>query len=80
MLLKNWNFFRIIRTALGLFILVQGIVSRDFLSIILGAGFAGMAIFNVGCCASGACGIDKEEKNGAKIEDVSFEEVKIEKQ
>jgi hypothetical protein len=79
MILKNWNLFRVLRTALGLFILIQGIVSHDFLSIVLGTGFAGMAIFNVGCCAAGGCGIDQNQNGGTKIEDVSFEEVKIEK-
>ena len=62
-LLSNWNFFRILRVALGVFILVQGVVTRDLLSIIIGSVFAGLAIFNIGCCGAGGCNTTPNKKS-----------------
>ena len=75
-LLSNWNFFRILRVALGVFILVQGIVTRDLLSIIIGSVFAGLAIFNIGCCGAGGCNITTNKKpTNSSIENMEYEEV-----
>ncbi|WP_317900005.1 hypothetical protein [Aurantibacillus circumpalustris] len=77
-ILKNWSFLRVVRVALGLFILVQGIVNSDTLSILLGAVFAGMAVFNVGCCGTGGCGISQDKHETTANKEVSFEEIKSE--
>ena len=75
-LLSNWNFFRILRVALGVFILVQGVVTRDTFSIIIGSVFAGLAIFNIGCCGAGGCNTTPNKKPTiSSIENIEYEEV-----
>jgi hypothetical protein len=75
-LLSNWNLFRILRVALGIFILVQGIVGKDTFSIVMGTVFAGMALFNLGCCGAGGCATDTTfSKKGTETTEVIFEEV-----
>lgn len=75
-IISNWNFFRIVRVALGIFIIIQGSMSKDFLSIGLGALFAGLALFNVGCCGSGGCSTDlKNNTPNKEITDIEYEEV-----
>lgn len=79
LLLKGWDFMRILRLATGLTGIVFGFKNQDLL-----LGFAGfflllMAAFNIGCCGFGGCSIssaddqsrlgDKEKKN------VHYEEV-----
>lgn len=79
-LLNNWNFFRILRVGLGLLILVQGIIAGDILSAGLGALFAGLAVFNVGCCGANGCHTNYTNTNRKKeITHVEFEEVVADK-
>lgn len=54
-MLKNWNFLRVLRLVLGIFILVQGVTTWEIPFIILGAVFTAMPLFNVGCCGTSAC-------------------------
>jgi len=75
-ILSNWNLFRILRVALGIFILVQGLVGKDTFSIVMGSVFAGMALFNVGCCGAGGCATDNRMTNNkTNTEEVTYEEV-----
>ena len=64
-LLSNWNLMRIIRLVLGTVILVQGIIGKDFVSIVFGVLFGGMAVLNMGCC-SGGCSVNTSSENEAK--------------
>lgn len=66
--ISKWSFSRALRSGLGVLILIQGIDSREWFFIAIGAVFALMAVFNYGCCSSGACDIthgysDNETKN-----------------
>ncbi len=76
-ILSNWNLFRFIRLGLGVFILVQGIMTGDKFSLILGSLFTLMPVFNVGCCGAGGCGVDYRNTNSTKenINEISYEEV-----
>lgn len=75
-ILKDWNLFRALRVALGLFILIQGLVIKDGFSILMGTVFGGMALFNIGCCGSGGCGIPVNQKAKQNtIEEIEYEEV-----
>lgn len=75
-LLSNWNFFRILRAALGVFVLAQGVVTRDTFSIIIGSVFAGLAVFNIGCCGAGGCNtMPNKKSNKNSIENIDYEEV-----
>lgn len=73
-ILQGWNFMRMLRLVLGLAILVQGIVSKDTITIILGAAFAGMAFANIGCCGAAGCAVNPRSTN-KKTENIHYEEV-----
>ena len=75
--LQGWNITRIFRLVLGVVILIQGLKANDWMFILLGAGFAAMPLFNVGCCSNGSCEtpIRKASPIVAK-EEVEFEEIK----
>lgn len=75
-ILKDWNLFRVLRVALGIFILIQGIVIKDGFSMLMGSVFGGMALFNIGCCGSGGCGIPANPKAKQNtIEEIEYVEV-----
>ncbi|HTO17191.1 MAG TPA: hypothetical protein VLZ83_15605 [Edaphocola sp.] len=73
--ISKWNFMRFLRLALGLFIFIQGIVTKDWAFITMGGLFAAMPLFNIGC-ASGNCTPNQKTRNRNNVDDVSFEEVK----
>lgn len=66
---------RVLRLALGIFIIGQGIVAKDWLFIALGGLFSLMPLLNVGCCGVSGCNTPVRKNNG-NIEDVSYEEVR----
>ena len=74
-LLSNWNFFRFVRLGLGIFVLVQGIMMGDKFSILLGALFSLMPLFNVGCCGVGGCDVNY---NNSKPDDLTTKEITYE--
>lgn len=77
-LFKGWNFLRIMRLVLGLFITVQGIMDSQWLFAMFGALFSLMPILNVGCCASSNCTVNTTDSHKAQkgIGQVVFEEVR----
>jgi hypothetical protein len=73
-LLNNWNFFRILRLILGVIIIVQSTYSKDWQISIVGLLFAGLALFNIGCCgASGCYTSSKSSQHNNK--EIKYEEV-----
>lgn len=71
-ILQGWNIMRALRLVIGTAILVQGIVSKDTMTILLGGLFGGLAVANVGCCGSNTCAITR---NTNRIQKVQYEEV-----
>jgi hypothetical protein len=74
-ILSNWNLFRFIRLGLGVFILVQGIMTGDKFSLILGSLFTLMPLFNIGCCGAGGCGVNYKNDSTNNKKEISYEEV-----
>lgn len=75
--LQGWNMTRIFRLVLGVVIVIQGVKANDWMFILLGAGFAAMPLFNVGCCANGACETPIRKTDVVVAQkDVEFEEIK----
>jgi hypothetical protein len=64
-LFQNWNFRRLLFLALGLFILVEAAIDRQWTSMIPGAWFVLMALFSLGC-ASGNCVVEPGRQIGRK--------------
>lgn len=75
-LLTDWNFMRILRLVLGIYIAIQAIETLSLLSGIVAVFFLFQAITNTGCCGSNGCEIPQKKSNGKKIEEVEYEEVK----
>ncbi|UMQ40837.1 hypothetical protein MKS83_15710 [Chryseobacterium sp. Y16C] len=66
---------RVLRFALGIIVIVQGIMDNEWLLVGLGALFSLMPLMNIGCC--GVSGCKTTAPRGAKkIEDISYEEVR----
>lgn len=73
-LLSNWNFIRVLRLLMGIAIIVQAVLARDIMFGIAGALFTVLAIFNMGCCGSGAC-YTPVKKDAANKKEIIYEEV-----
>ena len=70
----NWNFMRFVRLGLGVAIIVQSVLVKDWAMGILGVLFTGMSVFNIGCCGIGGCATPVN-KNTKPVKDISYEEV-----
>jgi len=76
-LLTNWNFMRIFRLGMGLWILYSSFSGNQPLMGILGGFFALQSILNIGCCGSGGCAIPAtKSKQLNETKDIEYEEVK----
>jgi len=75
-LLTDWNFMRILRMALGIYIAIQAIETQSILSGVVALFFMFQAITNTGCCGSNGCAVPTKKSNSDKIEDVEYEEIK----
>jgi hypothetical protein len=73
-IISGWNFMRALQLFLGIMIIVQSIQDQRFSIAILGIVFTSMAVFNVGCCGAGGCGVPTK-KNNTTTTDISYEEV-----
>jgi len=73
--LKTWDYMRVLRLALGIFIIVQGISAKEWLFVALGGLFSLMPLLNIGCCGVSGCNtpVSKSDK---KAEDITYEEIK----
>lgn len=73
--LRNWDIMRVIRLALGIFIIVQGVQTGEWMFILLGGLFSLMPLLNIGCCAVGNCTVSPSQKQ-KDTDDITYEEVK----
>lgn len=73
-ILRNWNFMRFVRLGLGLAILLQSVLAKDWATGILGFMFAAMAVFNFGCCGTAGC-YTPTKKTVDNPKEISYEEV-----
>jgi hypothetical protein len=73
--LRNWDFMRLLRLALGIFIIVQGIQIKEWLFVALGGLFSLMPLLNIGCCGASGCNTPVSKSN-KKVEEISYEEIK----
>jgi len=79
-LTNGWNFIRIVFTVLGLFMLIQSIFDKEYLSSFLGSLLVIMGLFGIGCalgscCAAGACNSSKKSEL-KKENEVIYQEIK----
>lgn len=62
-ILNGWNFARVLRLALGIFILFQGVVGREWLFALAGGLFSLMSLLNIGCCGVAGCDTPVSKRN-----------------
>lgn len=74
-ILSGWNFMRAIRLALGIFIVVQGIVTKEWAFAILGGLFSLMPLLNIGCCGASGCNVPVVRSRKPST-DITYEEVR----
>lgn len=73
---KNWNIFRILRLALGLFLMTEAIRTGVWFMTIFAAAMIILPLLNIGCCAGGNCAVPDRKSSGSDADEVQFEEVK----
>ena len=72
--LSNWNFMRFLRLGLGIAIIVQSAMVKDWTMGIVGLLFSAMPVFNIGCCGTSGCST-LTKKTTETTKDISYEEV-----
>jgi hypothetical protein len=75
-ILQNWNFMRLLRLGLGIYIAVQAVETLSIFSGVVAAFFIFQAITNTGCCGSNGCAVPTKKNSPDKTEEVEFEEIK----
>lgn len=72
--IKKWNFMRALRLAIGVYVIINGVQTAEWLFVFFGITFSAMALLNIGCCGVGGCQVEPE-KNSKKENEVIYEEV-----
>lgn len=70
--LIHWNFMRLLRLAMGIFMIVQGFIHSQWMFVLAGGGFSLLPLLNIGSCATGNCAVPVRKKTDKII----FEEAK----
>lgn len=74
-ILSNWNFIRFFRLGLGIFIIVQSVIAKDWAMGLLGILFTMMPVFNIGCCGVGGCAVTPAKRTSETTKDINYEEM-----
>ncbi|MET3537199.1 hypothetical protein [Chryseobacterium limigenitum] len=72
---KNWNFVRLLRLAMGIFLVVEAVKSGMWILVAVGAVFVAMPLLNIGCCSAGNCSVPIRHSKNINDE-VEYEEIK----
>ena len=78
-LLTNWSLIRIVRLALGIWMIGWSIQAKDWAMGLFGGFFLYQAVTNTGCCGSGACYTPPRGRRTTTAEatkEIEYEEVK----
>lgn len=73
--LKSWNLARVLRLAIGVIVIMQGIEIEQWLLVGMGVLFAILSFFNVNMCATGSCGVPTQRRPH-KHAGTAYDEVK----
>ena len=79
-ILTNWTFSRALYLIIGIAVIIQSIMSKQWFGVAFGGYFASMGLFAFGCaagnCFGSSCATEPKQKSTATIQDVDFEEIK----
>jgi len=73
-IIKGWNFVRLVRLALGLYIMIESIMTKEWILACAGLFLTGTAVFNVGCCGAYGCQ-PMIKSNAGPVKEIIYEEV-----
>ena len=78
-ILTGWTFSRAFYALMGIFIIIQSVMQREWIGILPGGYFAAMGIFSFGCaagnCFGGSC-YNQPIPDSTLTEEIKFEEIK----
>lgn len=77
LLLKGWNFMRILRLIMGIVVIVFAIFNHDTILGLAGGFLVLMSVLNIGCCGVGSCPVPARNIKG-KIADKETEKTPYE--
>ncbi len=75
-LFTGWHFMRVLRLALGIWILVMAIQAKDIATGLFSVFFIYTALAGVGCCGANGCYVPENKAAKREPNDVEYEEVK----
>jgi hypothetical protein len=79
-ILTNWTFVRVLFVVIGISIIVQSVMARQWFGVFFGGYFTSMGIFSFGCasgkCFGVNCRTETSQSSASDFQDVEFEEVK----
>ena len=75
--LTKWTFKRALYILLGIVVIVQSVMSKQWFGVAFGGYFASMGLFAFGCgagnCYTGNCTIEKKQKSNTTIQNGEFD-------
>ncbi|MFI5131133.1 MAG: hypothetical protein ACHQFX_14120 [Chitinophagales bacterium] len=81
-ILSRWTVARILYLVIGIYVIVQSIMDKQWMGVAVGGYFAAMGLFAFGCAAGNCFVATREEAPMHKLEitgtEVGFEEAKTE--
>lgn len=78
-ILQNWTFMRVLYLLMGIVIIIQSVIARQWFGMAFGGYFAAMGLFAIGC-ASGNCYTNTravKQNPNEPIQPIEFEEVTL---
>lgn len=78
-ILSNWSLMRVFYIIIGGTLIIQSVLSRQWIGVVVGGYFAAMGVFAFGCasgnCYGGQCEINDNPKES--LQPVEIEETKL---
>jgi hypothetical protein len=78
-LISGWNFMRMFRLGVGIFIATEAFRTQDFFTGLIAAFFLYQALTNTGCCGVQECSAPTTKSKGNAVDEIEFEEIKTTK-
>ena len=79
-ILTGWTITRVLYLAIGGFVFIQSVVTKEWFGAGIGVYFAAMGLFAFGCaggnCFGGNCATETAKKTDTSLTTAKFEEIK----
>ncbi|MCK9481947.1 MAG: hypothetical protein M0R38_09345 [Bacteroidia bacterium] len=76
-LLKGWNLMRVLYLGMGILIIIQGFMAREWVLAMMGGLLFIMGVFKMGCANTRSyCNTTPVVKKKDENKDITFEEIK----